>query len=357
MRHAEGCHNADDADSAGHKGTTVGGGWRDPPLTRIGRTQAEGAKAAITQIFANTAIAAVLVSPMRRAQQTALLGMEDVLTAHPDLRLYVAPHIDERVSSSVLQVGANMLGGQVENLPMPVNMQACLWYSTRALGASRDWTHGYPHFNRINQCPAFNWHAFRAQLELANLEQRAPVVDGHAAEFPAMCQWSGDRKQLYYSSNVDRAGTTAFATWAHANFKGKSIFVAGHSNWAKRAGIMQVTHGTTEEKVQWASITDVLIKAPGSKPLFEKQQTVHPGSAKAAGHTESAAGDPTCAGDILHKTACKQAGHDYGGRSIHFDQVISHQTMRQGNPWLDSDFDRLDKNGDGLLSFEEWMGK
>jgi len=264
MRHAEGCHNPSDAGEAGHKGPWVRGAWKDPPLTKHGMAQARLAAPTVKRILESlpeNKFSAVLVSPMRRAQQTALLAFQSI----PDTQFTVAPEANERVAGAVSQGAATVLGGEQENVPLTIPQQKCLWQKDQS---------SYPNWAKVGQCQA--------------------TVTCNAAH-------------TEYSAAAKRYGTQTFAEWALSKYAGKTIFVAGHSNWAARRGLHGPLHGAKNNKVNWASITKVTIK---SKSEWSQIQIMYEGTPKTsndatAGATASAKSDESgCPAEIVNKKAC-----------------------------------------------------
>lgn len=257
MRHAEGCHNPKDAYSAGHKGPWIAGGWKDPPLTAHGGKQAELAAPtvdAILKTLPGNKFDAVLVSPMKRAQETVLRAF-----GSHKVKIQVAPNINERVAGAVANSATKALGGEVENMPLAVNQQTCLWGKA---------TKEFPMWANLEQC--------------------------------SLNTCTGQS----YNSEATHSGTRAFARWALDRYAGKTIFVGGHSNWAQRRGL-----GTDGHKVNWASITKVTIT---SETGWKVEKVEYAGTDKhdaspVYGHTESSkAADSGCPADIANKKACTE---------------------------------------------------
>jgi hypothetical protein len=274
MRHAEGCHNLR-ASNAGsyhsHKSLPIRGGHYDAPLTQEGLDQAEAAGGTLFGLAAN--IDDVIVSPMRRAQQTyAIAAIGSVaLAAKPT---NVAPYACE--------------GGSYgpENTPTAPDFQQCLFnQDNNAVPAVGGIPVVWPN---VHRCITWNTLA-------AHGGQGAPMDT---------CTNGGTRR---YEDEPKAEAAQDFADWLTMQFAGRTVLLIGHSNWARQAGIVN----PDGSKVNWASIHHLTIR-PGGTIRQDAAGLVqdYAGTARDQGSNHLVGEDARCQADVTWVQNCKaNLGH------------------------------------------------
>jgi len=258
MRHAEGCHNMKaDWYYHAHKGLK---GWRDPTLTAHGKVQAEAAQEFFKTLNSES-IEHVFTSPMRRAQQTAILALRG--TQFENMPLQVAPFANEAGHIDVVST--------IENKPTSPAFQNCLF-------AKEASTYG----DRGNE-PNLQRCIFRS----------------------ATCQVKDDNSGLKYSDESKETDPQEFANWVTSTHPNSNVLLATHSNWARKAGL----RNENGSKVDWGSVYKVVL-APGQDIHDAVQQATRmfsgtpkddPVWGKTVGNANT---NPECMADITLKEAC-----------------------------------------------------
>jgi len=243
MRHAEGCHNLK---SNGDKHThafnfQLGTNYYDAPLTQDG---IDDAYLAQTYLAAKAVghFDAIVTSPMRRAMQTLSAAITGIAYLEA-MRAKVVPYAQE--------IGGSLDMGP-ENKPTSPAFQACIMRKDNNVQTS-DGT--AIHWCNIDRCNSFG------------------SID--------TCQDANK----YYSTEAKLTSPQDFYDFLTLQYPGQKVLLAGHSNWAKMAGLMKVYKdkeaGTEGEKIGWASLYEVTLIPGGQiQSVMEGAHMIYEGTSK-----------------------------------------------------------------------------
>lgn len=287
MRHAEGCHNMKARALRSHTHKMFG--KRDAPLTDLGMIQAAGARPTFVSLSAAPGFDAanwrVLVSPMRRAQQSMSIALGN--TPFASIQAQVTPYANERSGFSWINP---------ENTPTDPAVQKCLMKldNPNPFPGPHSW-------HKVARCPRYH--------------MSSPTT----GEVQIQTCTEGDEE---YSSASKKTSPQRFVDFVVAHYGGKgratNIILTGHSNWAHDAGLTtdtldieangpvfdrQGNHKQT--KINWASVHRINL-VPGNKVQQDmaNAELLYHGTARSAGTTGFIEDDRRCNADIAWQKEC-----------------------------------------------------
>jgi len=293
MRHAEGCHNMKARALRSHTHKIFG--KRDAPLTDAGMTQAAGARTVFVGLSATPGFSAadwrVLVSPMRRAQQTMSIALHN--TPFETIQAQVTPYANER--SNHRYPGYRWINTP-ENTPTTPAVQKCLMDldNPRLATAQHSW-------HKTARCPRY----FMSGPTIGQVQVH--TCTAHDEEYSSVSQKSSPQEFVdFIVARYGRGGRVA------------NIILTGHSNWAQDAGLTtdkldNETHKPVSDKkgnhkqrkINWASVYRVDL-VPGNKVQHDmaNAKLLYDGTARSEGSTGFIEDDARCKADVAWHNNC-----------------------------------------------------